>query len=202
MTTGFADNMTRIIIAIWAATLAVDQALLYDRFNPKEVPIFTSRIARVPDDQQPRALHLLGDKDFLRLAQSDLSGLFGGKGFNYEGMLSAQAEAADSYAIKREHEAAIPFFKERREAFLEEAKAHRDYSRYTRSLSARLIPYLVKSRVYFEGTGSFFVKLSEKHMTVSHESLGRSTPRPTMVAIVIFAEHEVATVSVTLGISQ
>lgn len=194
--------LTRIIFTASLATLAFDQALLYERFNPKLVPIFNSRIVRVADSQQPRALQLLGEKDFLKLNDSDLSALFGGKTFNYEEMLSAQALAADSYAVKREQEADIPFFKERRETFLEEAKAHRDYSRYTRSLSPRLIPYLVKARVYFEGTGAFSVTISENQMTVRHDSLGRSTPPAKVIPIVIFAEHEVASVSVAVGVAQ
>ena len=121
--------MTKLILAVCVATLAFHQSLLDERFNPKLVPIFKSSVVRVADRQQPRAFELLGDKHFIRLRESDTGVLLEGKTLSGEEMLSAQAEAADAYAVKREEEAARPFFQSMRETFLEEAKAHRDYSR-------------------------------------------------------------------------
>src|SRR4051812_39583881 len=101
--------LTRIVLTALTA-LAFDQALLYERFNPKLVPIFDSRIVRVADSQQPRALELLGDKHFIKLSESDTGLLLEGKPPSVEEMLLAQADAADAYAIKREEEASRPFF--------------------------------------------------------------------------------------------
>ncbi|HEY1265805.1 MAG TPA: hypothetical protein VGH16_01015 [Candidatus Binatia bacterium] len=166
------------------------------------MPIYKSRIFRVPDEGQAKALALLGDKDFIAISQDSLNVLFPGKDFDSKQMLSAQASAADAYARRRETEAANPLFANSRGWMLSEAKAHRELARYTRSLHSSLHPYLVKGKAYFEGTGTFDVSLRGNKLSMRHGSLGRSTPPIHTVAVVVFLERTINTVAVSTSIAE
>lgn len=171
-------------------------------FNTADVPIYESRIFRVPDENQAQALDLLGEKDFTALSPVSLKALFPKTKFDEGQMLSAQSSAADAYAKRRESEAADPFFASSREWMLHDAKAHRDFARYTRALPRPLHPYLVKAEAYFEGTGGFFVSLKGNKLSVFHGSLGHSTPPIHKVAVVILLEREINTVTVSTSIAE
>jgi hypothetical protein len=173
-----------------------------ETFDPGDVPIYNSRIFRVPDEGQAQALALLRDKEFAGISTASLETLFPMKEFRPQEMLFAQASAADAYAEQRETEAAIPFFANSRGWMLSEAKAHRDLARYTRSLSPNLHPYLVKARAYFEGTGAFIAYLRGNELSVLHGSLGHSTPPIHDVAIVVFLEREINAVVVSAMIDE
>lgn len=60
-------------------------------FDPDNVPVYSSRLFRVPDETQGAALELLGNKDFLPLSMQQLSSLFPHRHFEVQDMLAAQA---------------------------------------------------------------------------------------------------------------
>lgn len=171
-------------------------------FDSAEVPIFQSRIFRVPDEGQAHALGLLGKKDFVPLSGTSLKALLPQAKLDMQQMLSAQASAADAYAKRRETEAAMPFFVSSRGWMLKDATAHRDLARYTRALSPELHPYLVKAQAYFDGTGGFTVTLHGNRLSVLHGSLGHSTPPKHDVAVAIFLEREIVAVDVSAAIAE
>lgn len=171
-------------------------------FDSAEVPIFQSRIFRVPEEGQAQALGLFGNKDFIPLSDASLKSLLPQEKLNMQQMLSAQASAADAYAERREAEAAIPFFASSRGWMIKDATAHRDFARYTRALLPELHPYLVKAQAYFEGTGGFDVTLRGSQLSVLHGSLGHSTPPKHDVAVVIFVERKIIAVDVSAAIAE
>lgn len=171
-------------------------------FDPADVPIYKSRIFRVPDEAQVQALGLLDNKDFISPPSASLKVLFPKGKFDMQQMLSSQASAAEAYAERRETEAANPVFASSREWMLKDAKSHRDLARYTRSLSPILYPYLLKAKAYFEGTGVFIVNLRGNQLSVLHGSLGHSTPPIHNVAVVIFLEREIDAVDVSTAIAE
>jgi hypothetical protein len=171
----------------------------FDRNTP---PVFSSRIVRVPDSSQSKALEILGKNELILLEQGPLAQLFPDRTFDTKQMLVEQAAAATAYAKKREHEAAIPFFASSKDWMTAEAKAHRELAHYTLSLPPLLFPYLVKSKVYFEGTGGFFVALKGNTLVVNHGSLGRTTPPLKELAIVVFLEKKISRISVSAGIAE
>jgi hypothetical protein len=172
-------------------------------FSPAvRVPIHKSRIIRLPDSVQAKALAALGNMNFIPVSPELLKELFPGTRFDTARMLSEQATAADEYAKKREDEAADPFFAKSRIRMLEEATAHRELARYTRSIFPELFPYLVKAEVYFEGTGNFDVTLRGDELVVYHGSLGHSTPPKRRVVVLVFSERKVKTLKLGSGMAE
>jgi hypothetical protein len=186
-------------IAIAQTPLLSDTSRGFDRNAP---PVFSSRILRVPDSSQRKALEILGKNEFLLLEKDLLTQLFPARTFDTKQMLVEQAAAATAYAKKREDEAAIPFFASSKDWMTAEAEAHRDLARYTLSLPSLLFPYLVKSKVYFEGTGGFFIALKGNTLIVNHGSLGRTAPPLRELAIVVFLEKKITAVSVSAGMAE
>jgi len=173
-----------------------------EKFEPERIAISRSRVFRVPDSMQRRAQQILGFAKFDPAAPAIVDELFGHQIFDTKSMLEAQAAAAEEYAVQREKEAAEPFFNDSREWMLAHARAHRAYADYTRKLSSDLKPYLVKSKVYFEGTGGYLVTLCGSLLKVSHGSLGHSTPPQKTVVILVFLERDIDSVEVSASIAE
>jgi hypothetical protein len=173
-----------------------------ERFDPRSVPVHESRVLRVSDSAQARALQMLGERDFCAATPQMIKELFADQVLDTKRMLEAQAAAAIQYAKKREEEAAIPFFHDQRGWMLAHAKAHREFAEYTRKLSSDLRAYLVKGQVYFEGTGGFSVTLEGEVLDVHHSCLGRSTPPKKAVAVLVFLERDIKAVRVSASIAE
>jgi hypothetical protein len=193
-----------LLLSVAIVAIGRSQVLPYpaERFDRGNVPIFDSRIFRVSDEAQSRALGLLSDRDFLPANPQILKELFGDRVFETKEMLAAQASAARKYAKKREEEAATPFFGDHRVWMAAQAKAHRELADYTEKLSPDLYPYLVKSQIYFEGTGGFTVILKDRILEVHHGSLGQSTPPKTAVVILVFLERKIDGVRISTSIAE
>src|SRR5262245_28160582 len=177
-----------LLIAVLTAPIGFAEVLPHptDKFDRSHLPVFDSRVFRVPEPTQDRALRFLGDKDFRFASPQILKDLFGDRLFDTKEMLAAQAAAATKYAAKREEESKNPAFGEARVWMAADAKAHRELAAYTETLLSELRPYLVKAQVYFERTGGFDVVLNDKLLKVQHSCLGRSTPPKKAVAILVF----------------
>lgn len=186
------------LAAISAGQLLPDS----DRFDRNAIPVFRSRVFRVPDGEQSRALQLLGTNDFRRVTPNILKELFGDRAFDTKEMLTAQAAAAVEYATTRERDAQNPFFGNHRTWMAAHARAHREFAAYTRSLSPDLRPYLIKGQVYFEGTGGFSVVLAGRTLQVNHSCLGRVTPPKQTVVILVFLERDIEAAVISASIAE
>jgi hypothetical protein len=173
-----------------------------EAFDQKKIAIYRSRIFQVPAATQSQALDLLANTSFVLLSPGQLRTLFPGSTFDTTQMLANQAAAADAYSEKRENEAANPAFASSREWMSREAQAHRAYARYTRQLNGPLKPYLIAAQVYFDKTGGFNVILETNHVSVSHGSVGHSTPPIRTVPIVVFLERDVDSVSISAHVAE
>ena len=192
-----------LLLSVAFAAIGLSQILPNpERFDQNDVPIFDSRVFRISDDAQGRALHILADKEFLPANPEILTALFGDRIFDTKEMLAAQASAAKKYAKKREDEAANPFFGQSRAWMAAHANAHRELAKYTENLSPDLLPYLVKSQVYFEGTGRFTVVLKDRILEVHHGSLGRFTPQKKTVVLLVFLERKIDGVRISTSIAE
>jgi hypothetical protein len=199
----FSIALTLVIALASQAALGQFNVLGDQRnFDASTPPVFASRIVRVPNQMHARALEILGQDDFLLITPAVLSELFLGERFDTARMLDDQATAAIAYAEKREREAAMPFFAQSKGWMLEQAEAHRAYARYTRSLSPNLFPYLLRSKVYSEGTGAFTIILERTSLRVRHGSLARNTPPLKQLPIVVFLERKIDAVSFAAHIVQ
>jgi hypothetical protein len=185
-----------------AAAQAPALPLASKGFNRNAAPIYKSRVFRVPDEAQSRALDFLGEKTFQLLGSDALAELFPERSFDTARMLMEQAAAANANAKKREREAANPFFSNQREWMDQEARAHRELANYTLALSPELKPYLVRAQVYFEGTGAFDIELNGQILSVTHGSLGHSTPPLRRIAIVVFVEREITEVDARASVAE
>ena len=192
------------VATVIATTIANGQyeETLTERFDPQAIPVFWSRILRIPDSAQSRALQVLNSKDFCAASPEVVRDLLGNALVDTKAMLNAQAAAAIKCADEREKAAAIPFLRESKEWMLAIAKAHRDYAAYTQKLSPELLPFLVKGQVYYEGTGGFDVVLRGKTLCVNHVSFGHKMPPMKPVAILVFLERKIDTVDISAGMAE
>jgi hypothetical protein len=198
-----ANLLCVLCIALVLAVIGFAQVLSDpERFDAAHIPIFDSRVFRVSDAAQDRALQILAAKDFCPASPENLKELFGARVFDTKEMLAAQVGAATKYATKRDEESKIAFFGEHRVWMAAHAKAHREFAAYTEKLPWDLRPYLVRGQAYFEGTGGFSVVLSGKLLEVHHSCLGRSAPEKKAVAILVFLERDIEAVKVSASITE
>lgn len=171
-------------------------------FDKNDIPIFSSRIVRVPLQEAPTAMALLGKADFAALTLDQAKKMAETEALDPQAMLNAQSSAADDYAAERELEAGNPFFASSKGWMLQEAKAHRDYAAYTRTLSPHLHAYLIKAKAFSFTAGVFSVKLDGDHLDVFNGALGSSMSPLQPVPIIVFVEREIASVSADAEMAQ
>jgi len=193
--------MTFLISSSYSV-IAQQRVVHADTFVPSEAPISASRMFMVGGKEQTSvAKNILGDAIYKRIDQSVLARLFSRK-FDCVAMLTEQINEAESYAAKRENEAALPLFSKDREGMLREAAAHRGYAAYTKELSSALLPYVIKVRVALQGTGQFYLHWQGNRLVISYGALGSGDSSPEDVFLVIFVERAIAAIEVTSVTAQ
>jgi len=171
--------------------------------NARGIPLSRERVVRVPDRSQSRALHSLGLKTYAPLSQAEAEELLLPDTLpSAEQLLSHQAEDADDKAAQCRELARRPFFASQRDRLLKGAVAYEKYAAYTRSLPGELRPYLIRTKVLFEGTGAYSAFLKGDRLRVEHGSLGRGPAEPREVAVVVFVEGVVHDVEVSCSAAE
>lgn len=171
-------------------------------FDKNRIPIFSSRIVHVSPGQMSASMALLGKSDFVAINLDEARKLAADEKIDPQSMLNAQALAADAYAARREKEAENPFFSSSKGWMLQEARAHRSYAAYTRTISPSLHPFLIKAKAYYVDSGVFTATLEGDHLDVHNGSLGSSTPPLQTVPIIIFVERDIMSVSSSAEIAE
>jgi hypothetical protein len=165
------------------------------------IPLSRGRIIRISDSHQSQALRLLGSSTFSPLNRSQAAEFISPNPLpTSRSLLSRQAEDAEDKAAQCREMASKPTWSNN-DRILETASAYERYAAYTNGLKD-LRPYLVNTKVLFEGTGSYSVFLKGHRLSVSHLSLGRGAKEPTNIAVVIFVEAELEAVDVSYGGAQ
>ena len=191
------------LVHVPASARNVQCIALDDVPNAEGTPIPSERILRVPSQQQAHAFALLGKRALAQLTASQVEEILSQMPISIEAMLNNEAREADQKAEGCRQLAAEPFFADSKERNLRGALSYEQYAAYLRGLQpSELLPYLVDTKVYAEGTGAYWASFKDHQLRVAHGSLGRGPMEAKHIAVIVFVESPIDNVTVSVSAAE